>query len=96
MTGIHYTAAGSPYMGDHSEYLRAVARMIRAAGARVGTGDPTDLAELLELRAHVDAAIAAALVAQRESHSLGELATALGVSRQAVHKMHTAAVAHGL
>lgn len=82
------TAAGAPYAGDHSEYLRAVARMIRGAGRRIGAGgDPDDLAELLELREHLDQAIGEALHDQRARHSLAEIAAALGISRQAVHAM---------
>lgn len=89
---IKLTATGSPYTGDHSEFTRAVARMIRAAGRRAADGDPTELAELVELRAHLELAIAGALVEQRSTYSLAEIAGALGVTRQAVHKMNAHAV----
>lgn len=88
---ISRTAAGSPYLSDNSEYLRGVARMIAAAGRRAGSGDPADLAELIELRAHVELATARALIEQREGFSLAELAAELGVTRQAVHAMTAAA-----
>lgn len=87
MVDIVLTAPGSPYAGDHSEYLRAVARMLRGAGRRAGSGDPADLAELVELRAHLELAIASALVEQRRAYSLAAIADELGVTRQAIHKM---------
>lgn len=88
---IRRTAPGAPYSGDHSEYLRAVARMIRGAGRRAAEGDPAELAELMELRAHLDDAIALAVVGQRSRFSLSAIASELGVSRVAVSKMHASA-----
>lgn len=88
---IERTAKGAPYAGDHSEYLRAVARMIRGAGKRAADADPDELAELLELRAHLDLAIGEAVLGQRERHSLGQLAAVLEVSRPAVAKMESRA-----
>ena len=59
-------------------------RMVRDAGRRVGRADPEDLAELVAIRADLDAAIRAAVDGLRAGGftwaSIGE---ATGTSRQA-------------
>jgi hypothetical protein len=58
--------------------------MLRGAARRVGAGDHSDLAELVKLRAELDAAIAAAVAGLRASgDSWGDVAQGLGTSRQA-------------
>lgn len=63
-------------------------RMIAAHGRRVADGDVEDLAELLDLQAALDAAIAHAVQGQREDHgrSWADIARAAGTSRQAAQK----------
>lgn len=67
------------------EYVASVARMIRAAGRRVGTADPDQLAALARLRRTLDEALADAVAGQRAAgiqwQSMGD---ALGVTKQAV------------
>lgn len=66
--------------------------MIRAHRRRVATGNAEDLADLVQLRAELDAAItegARALHAGTEDHpglSWTEIAAVLGVSRQAARQ----------
>ena len=66
-------------------YLDMLGRMIRAAGRRVADADPEDLAQLLAIRAELDAAIAAGVAGQRATHgrSWADIATATGTTRQA-------------
>lgn len=63
-----------------------MARMVAAYGRRVGNADPEDLRTMLELRDHLEAAIAVAVAGQR-SHgwSWAGIARGLGVTRQAAH-----------
>lgn len=67
-----------------ADYLAMVRRIIRAAGRRVGSADPEDLQELIELQVTLDLAIREAVHAQRLSgitwQSIGD---ATGTSRQA-------------
>lgn len=68
-------------------FLAAVRRMIRAAGKRVASADEFELAELIELRNEVDAAIEHAIAGQLASgRSWAAIATATGTTRQAAHK----------
>lgn len=73
--------------GDHSSYSAFVRRILRAHSRRVATSDPEDLAELLALRAELDAAIDRAVGGLRESgFSWADISRATGTSRQAAHK----------
>lgn len=69
------------------EYGAMVRRMIRAYGRRVADADEPDLADLLTLRADVDAAIAQAVQGQRAGgRSWAHIARATGTSRQAAYQ----------
>lgn len=70
-------------MDDYSAMLR---RMIRAAGRRVAEGDPEDLAELVAIREALDAAIGDGVRGVRTHYSWGDIAAALGVTRQSAHE----------
>lgn len=70
--------------GDHARFAGAVRRMVRAYGRRVADADEVDLAELLQLRDEVEAAIAVAVAGQRaRGQSWAYIAKGLGVTRQA-------------
>lgn len=61
-----------------------MARMLTAAGRRVGDADPEDLTALLELRELVDVAILEAIRGLRNSGSTWqEIGDAVGTTRQA-------------
>ena len=77
-------------MDDYSAMLR---RMIRAAGRRVAEGDPEDLADLVAIREALDEAIATGVRGVREHYSWGEIANALGVTRQTAHERFRATCA---
>lgn len=70
------------------EYLAMLRRLMKAAARRVGDADDVDLAELVELRAHLDQVIAEAVTIQRTSlgRSWAEIGRALGISRQAAQQ----------
>lgn len=65
-------------------------RMIRAYGRRVGEADDVDLAEMVELRAVLEEAIAAAVTRQRVEfgRSWADIARGLGTTRQAAHERY--------
>lgn len=67
------------------EYVGMLKRMIRACARRVADGDDVDLADMIELRDEVEAAIASAVAGQRELHgaSWADVARGLGTTRQA-------------
>jgi hypothetical protein len=74
---------------ENSSYTDFVKRAVRAHGRRVAAGDIDGLAELLEVRDEVDAAIAAAVAglrAEPHSQSWSAIARVLGVTRQAAMK----------
>jgi hypothetical protein len=73
---------------ETTEYLGMVRRLLRAAGRRVGNADEVELAELVELREHLEKAIAEAVTIQRRTwgRSWAEIGRGLGVSRQAAQK----------
>lgn len=64
------------------DYLRAVERLIRRAGVRVGDADEPELAQLVNLRETIDEAISAAVNGQRERTSWAGIGRALGITRQ--------------
>ncbi len=83
---------------ENDAYTAFLARAIRAAGRRVATGDVEGLADLLALREDVDKAAGVALKGLRDAgYSWDEIATRLGVTRQAVHQRwgHTLAQPSG-
>ena len=78
--------AGGPVVenGAYSAFLR---RAIRAAGRRVGRGDVEGLADLLSLAGELDRAIDTAVTGLRNAgYSWGEIASRVGVSRQAAQQ----------
>ena len=78
--------AGGPVAenGTYSAFLR---RAIRAAGRRVGGGDVEGLADLLSLAGKLDRAIDTAVRGLRDAgYSWGEIASRLGVTRQAAQQ----------
>ena len=72
---------------ENSDYTAFLRRAIRSAGKRVGGGDVDGLADLLSLAGELDRAIDAAVRGLREAgYSWGEIASRLGVSRQAAQQ----------
>jgi hypothetical protein len=72
---------------ENGEFFAMTRRMIRAAGRRVETRDPSDLAEMLTLQAELDAVItrtAQGLAAGGFSWS--EIAQGAGLSKMAAYK----------
>jgi hypothetical protein len=74
---------------ESSEFAAYLIRIIQAYGNRIGQ-DPAALTHLRdienELRDAVNAGIAAANLRPDQPYSLAEIASIIGVSRQAVHK----------
>jgi hypothetical protein len=72
---------------ENSDYSAFLRRAIRSAGKRVGGGDVDGLADLLSLAGELDRAIDAAVRGLREAgYSWGEIASRLGVTRQAAQQ----------
>lgn len=82
--------AGTPPAVENSEFTAFARRIIRAHGRRVANGEPVDLAELVGLRADMDAVITAAVAGMRERYgwSWAEIGNALGVTRQAAQQAY--------
>lgn len=69
---------------ETSEWLKMLARMIRAAGRRVANADEHELVELVRLRDELDQAIKTAVNGQRCSGRSWEyIGMAFGITRQA-------------
>jgi hypothetical protein len=69
---------------ETSAYLAFVARVLSAAGPRVGEADPQDLRDLVRLRELIDEAILEAVRGLRDSGcTWEEIGTATGTTRQA-------------
>ncbi|HEY9522301.1 MAG TPA: hypothetical protein VIR33_03610 [Thermopolyspora sp.] len=73
---------------ETTDYLAMVRRLIAAAGKRVGDADEIELAELVELRDHLERAIAEAVTIQRGrwGRSWAEIGRGLGTTRQAAQQ----------
>lgn len=72
---------------DIDAYLAGCARMLRAAGRRVGQGTPEDLKALEQLHAQVEHALGVAAIGLREGgHTWQEIGDAMGFSKQAAIK----------
>jgi len=70
-------------------YIRALGRMIRAAGRRAADGDEPELRALVQLRDEVEAAIQAAVQGQAAAgRSWSFIADGLGTTRQGAHKRY--------
>jgi hypothetical protein len=64
-----------------------VARMIRSLGRRIEMEDPEALIQLIDLQSELSSCLTSAVYAQREQgHTDGDIASVLGVTRQAVTK----------
>ena len=76
------------------EYLAAARRFIRAAGTRVADADEFELAELVALRAELEAAIVTAVQGQRSiGRSWAYIGAALGMKRQSAQERYGERVA---
>ena len=76
------------------EYLAAARRFIRAAGKRVADADEFELAELVALRAELEAAIMTAVQGQRSiGRSWAYIGAALGMKRQSAQERYGERVA---
>jgi DNA-directed RNA polymerase specialized sigma24 family protein len=81
------TADEPPRVVENGAYLAFGRRVIAAAGRRVAAGDVDGLAELAALAGRVDDALATAVTGLRAAgYSWSEIATRLGISRQAAHQ----------
>lgn len=81
---------------ENMDYTAFIRRALEAHGRRVAEGDPADLADLVALRAALDAAIATAVAGLRAgsgAYSWADIGDALGISRQAA--MQRWPLAHG-
>lgn len=73
--------------GDHTAFLSFLRRVLRAASKRIADADPEDLAEMLALQVELDDAITRAVVGLRAAgRSWGEIAAAIGTTRQAAQQ----------
>lgn len=69
---------------ENASYAAMLRRMIRSYGRRVGKGDETDLADMLQLRADFDEAITDAVHTMRaDGIPWSYIAEGAGISRQA-------------
>lgn len=82
----HRGRTGAPVV-ENDAYSAFLRRAIRAAGRRVGGGDVDGLADLLALAGELDRAIDTAVGGLRDAgYSWGEIASRVGVSRQAAQQ----------
>ncbi|MBN9097011.1 MAG: hypothetical protein J0I49_02690 [Pseudonocardia sp.] len=81
------TAGRRSRVVENAEFTAFGRRIIRAAGRRIAAGDVEALPALAALSADLDAAIGDAVLGLRAAgYSWAEIASRLGVSRQAVHQ----------
>lgn len=81
------TGGRIPRVVENSEFAAFGRRIIRAAGRRIAAGDVEALPDLAALSADLDAAIGDAVTGLRAAgYSWGEIASRLGVTRQAAHQ----------
>lgn len=74
---------------DALSYIAFARRIIRGAGARVADADEFELAELVELRTELEAAITRAVEGQRSiGRSWAYIGDALGITRQAAQQRY--------
>ena len=72
---------------ENDEYVSFVGRVIRAAGRRIAAGDVETLPDLAGIARDLDAALVMAVKGLRDvGYSWDEIASRLGVSRQAVQQ----------
>lgn len=75
-------------MIETPEYAGMLKRMIRAYAVRVAEADYVDLADMLEVRAELDAAIRVAVREQAARTSWATVAQGLGVTREAAFQRY--------
>lgn len=81
------TTGRTPRVVENSDFTAFSRRILRAAGRRIAAGDVDALPELAALSAELDAAITTAVTGLRAAgYSWGEIASRLGVTRQAAHQ----------
>jgi hypothetical protein len=81
----------------NDEYAAFTRRIIRAYSRRVAAGDIEALASMVTLAADVEAAIQDAVIGLREfGYSWTEIATRLGISRQAARQRWNTTCEHAL
>ena len=72
---------------ENDQYAAFTTRIVRAHGRRVATGDIEALADLIRLSTDVEDAIRSAVIGLREfGYSWADIATRLGVTRQAAQQ----------
>ena len=72
---------------ENEQYAAFIRRVVRAHGRRVGAGDVEALADLVALSDHIDRAIGEAVAGLRRfGYSWSEIASRLGVTRQAAQQ----------
>lgn len=72
---------------ENDVFAAFVGRVVRAHGRRVASGDVEALADLLALAGQLDAAIDHAVAGlRRHGYSWGEIASRIGVTRQAARQ----------
>jgi DNA-directed RNA polymerase specialized sigma24 family protein len=81
------TAGRRARVVENVEFTGFGRRILRAAGRRIAAGDVEALPALAALSADLDAAIGEAVLGLRGAgYSWGEIASRLGVTRQAAHQ----------
>jgi hypothetical protein len=71
------------------EYRQMLSRMLRAYGRRVADADDVDLAQMVELRDELEAAIASAVAGQRDrGASWADIGRGLGTTRQSAQQRY--------
>jgi hypothetical protein len=81
------TAGRRSRVVENEEFTAFGRRIIRAAGRRIAAGDVEALPALASLSADLDAAIGDAVLGLRGAgYSWAEIASRLGVTRQAAHQ----------
>ena len=84
---VRLTPDGPARVVENDAYLAFGRRVIAAAGRRVAAGDVDGLADLAALAGRVDDALSTAVTGLRAAgYSWSEIATRLGISRQAAHQ----------
>ncbi len=75
---------------ETDEFLSFARRIVRAAGKRVGDGDPVDLAALVAVRRELQEVEVRAVEAMREryGYSWAEIGRDLGMTRQAAQQYY--------
>ncbi|WP_408898635.1 RNA polymerase subunit sigma-70 [Nocardioides sp. R1-1] len=75
---------------ENDEFMQFARRIVRAAGKRVGDGEPVDLAALVAVRVELEEVEVRAVQAMRERYgwSWFEIGRELGITRQAAQQRY--------